>query len=211
MNALAMSPATLASMVIALGFAAGLNVYATVFSLGVMARLHWIALPSGLESVANPWIIGASGVLFAMEFFADKIPGFDLIWNAVHTFIRIPVAAVLAYAAGSHLTPEAHLLITCLGAVVATLAHGSKTAVRVAVTPSPEPLSNIALSGAEDVAAIGLTYGALHFALIAAGIAAAIGAAAMVMLWLGWKTLRFGFRRAFLNGEPTRASSPNPA
>ena len=132
------TPSTLAAIVITLSFAAGLNVYATVFSLGIMARLHWIVLPDGLHALRrDTWIMVVSGILFAGEFVADKIPGFDLIWNALHTFVRIPIAALLAYGAGEHLSPEMHLLLTCVGAAFAAIAHGSKTAMRVAVTPSP--------------------------------------------------------------------------
>ncbi len=195
MSALAITPTTLAAMMIALGFAAGLNVYATMFSLGLMARFHWVMLPAGLEAIGNGWVIGASGVMFAGEFFADKIPGFDLIWNALHTFVRVPVAALLGYAAGEHLTPEMHLLVTCLGAGFAALAHGSKMAARVAVTPSPEPVSNISLSLAEDVGAIALSYGALHFALVAGGVAVALAVAGVIAVWVGAKVVRAGWRR----------------
>jgi hypothetical protein len=115
-------------------------------------------LPPGLQLLAGWPVIAASSVLFAIEFFADKIPAFDLIWNALHTFIRVPVAGLLAYRATSQLSPEHQLLATLLGAAVALVAHGGKTAARAAVTPSPEPFSNISLSLGEDVLAIGLTW-----------------------------------------------------
>jgi hypothetical protein len=152
------TPSTIAALIVASSFAAGLNVYATVLTLGVLARLHWVALPGGLEALQHWWVIVTSGILFAAEFVADKIPGLDLIWNALHTFIRIPVAALLAFQASSHLSPGLQLLATATGAGIALAAHGSKTAVRAAVTPSPEPVSNIALSTGEDVAAIGLSW-----------------------------------------------------
>ena len=101
------SQSDILAFVVTTGFAAGLNVYATAFSLGLMARLHWIELPVALELLASTGILVASGCLFAVEVFADKVPGFDLIWNALHTFVRIPVAALMAYAAGSGLSPEA--------------------------------------------------------------------------------------------------------
>ena len=168
------TPATIAGLVIAASFAAGLNVYATIATLGVLARAHWVVLPPGLESLAHWWIIGVSATLFAVEFVADKIPGFDLVWNALHTFIRIPVAALLAYRAASQLSPEMQVLATAAGALIALAAHSSKTAARALVTSSPEPVSNIALSSTEDVAAIGLTWFATHHPLIAGGIAAAL-------------------------------------
>ena len=152
------SPSTIAALVIAASFAAGLNVYATVLTLGVLARLHWAVLPGGLEMLGDWWVIGASAALFAAEFVADKIPGIDLVWNAIHTFVRIPVAALLAYGATTHLSPPMQLLAVAVGSGIALAAHGSKTAVRAAVTPSPEPVSNIALSTTEDAAAVGLSW-----------------------------------------------------
>lgn len=197
MDALAISPSTIASLVIALSFAAGLNVYATVCSLGIMARLHWVTLPGELGVLQNPWIIGVSAALFFGELFADKIPGFDLIWNALHTFIRIPAAALMAYAASSHLSPEQQLVVTGAGAIVATIAHSSKTAARVMVTPSPEPVSNIALSSAEDVVAIGLTWVATHHP-VAAGISiATVSLALIAALWYSFGRIRAGLTRLF--------------
>src|SRR5271168_3727373 len=93
------TPSTLAGLVIAASFAAGLNIYATVLTLGFLARMHWVELPPGLEVLANGWVIGASAAMFSIEFFADKIPAFDLIWNALQTFVRISLAALLAYRA----------------------------------------------------------------------------------------------------------------
>ncbi len=171
---------TIAALVVAISFAAGLNVYATVLTLGALARFHWIALPSGLDAVADPWVLAASALLFAAEFVADKIPGFDLVWNAAHTFVRIPVAALLAYGATSHLSPGMQIAATALGGMIAAASHGSKLAVRAAVTPSPEPVSNIALSTVEDAAAIGLTWTATHHPYMAAGFAAAALLAALL-------------------------------
>lgn len=188
MNVLDISPATLTSLVIAVSFAAGLNVYATVCSLGLMARLHWIVLPGALGALGDTWIIAASGLLFLGEFVADKIPGFDLVWNALHTFIRIPAAALMAYAASAHLSPEQKLLVTLLGAVIAAIAHSSKTAARVMVTPSPEPMSNIALSATEDVGAVALTWLATHHP-IATGVT--VGAVSLALVW----TVRYSYRR----------------
>src|ERR1700751_6152670 len=156
------SPANITALVVAASFAAGLNIYATDLTLGILARTHWVALPSGLDSLGQTWGLVICGIMFAMEFVADKIPGFDVIWNALHTLVRVPIAAVVAYHASSQLTPQMQILATTLGAAIALAAHGSKNALRAAVTPSPEPVSNIALSTTEDVAAIGLTWFATH-------------------------------------------------
>jgi hypothetical protein len=202
MSALAVSPGTLAAIVITLSFAAGLNVDATVFSLGAMSRLHWIVLPDGLGSLSHTWIMVASGVMFAIEIFADKIPGFDVIWNALHTFVRIPVAALLAYGAGTHLSPEMHVLVTCLGAAIAGVAHGSKTAMRVAVTPSPEPISNMGLSTAEDGLAIGLTWLVMRHPWAAGGTVVALCVACGVGARLGVKVIRRGWLRVIRGTGP---------
>ena len=164
------TPSTLAALVIAASFAAGLNVYATVLTLGLLAHAQWVALPPGLEALSNWWVIGVSSALFAAEFIADKIPGFDLLWNGMHTFVRVPVAALLAYRATTQLTPGMQLLATAVGAGIALAAHSSKTAARTLVTTSPEPFSNIALSSVEDVSAVGITWLATQHPWAAASI-----------------------------------------
>jgi hypothetical protein len=158
-------------MVVGASFAAGLNVYATVATLGLIARAGWVQMPPALHPLENWWVIGAALALFAVEFIADKIPAFDLIWNALQTFVRVPVAALLGWAATTQLSPQAQMLSAVVAGVIAMAAHGGKFAVRAAVTPSPEPLSNTALSVGEDVVAIGLTWFATTHPYIAATIA----------------------------------------
>jgi hypothetical protein len=159
------------AMVVGASFAAGLNVYATVATLGLIARAGWVEMPPALHSVENWWVIGVALAMFAIEFIADKIPAFDLIWNALHTFIRVPVAALLGYAASAQLSPQAQMLSAVAAGAIAMVAHGGKFAVRSAVTPSPEPVSNTALSVGEDVVAIGLTWFATTHPYIAAAVA----------------------------------------
>ncbi len=173
-------PANIVALIIAASFAAGLNLYATVLTLGLLARAQWVELPPGLDSLGHTWVLIACGVLFCAEFVADKIPGVDLIWNAIHTFVRIPVAALVAYHASSQLSPQMQILATGIGAVVALAAHSSKSAIRAAVTPSPEPVSNIALSTTEDVAAVGLTWAATHHPVMAASVALVLLAGAIL-------------------------------
>ncbi len=184
------TPSTIAALVIAASFAAGLNVYATVLTLGLLAHAHWVVLPPGLEGLSNWWIIGVSATLFAAEFVADKIPGFDLLWNGLHTFIRVPIAALLAYRATTQLTPGMQLLATGVGAAIALAAHGSKTAARALVTPSPEPVSNIALSSSEDVAAVGITWLATQHPWAAASITLVLLLITVLMMRWVVKALR---------------------
>ena len=159
------------ALLAAIGFAAGLNLYATVAVLGLLARFGHLPLPPGVELLQGWPVIIASIVLYVIEFFADKIPAFDLLWNALHTFIRVPIAGLLAYRATAQLPPEHQLIATLLGAGVALVAHSGKTAARAAVTPSPEPFSNISLSLGEDVLAIGLTCLATRHPYVAGGLA----------------------------------------
>ena len=130
-------------------------------------------------------MIGACGVLFLVEFFADKIPAFDLFWNALQTFVRIPVAALIAYGATAQLSPEKQLLATLAGGAIALAAHGGKTAARAAVTPSPELVSNITLSLGEDALAIFLTWFATQHPVLATMIVLAfLVVIAVVIRWV---------------------------
>jgi hypothetical protein len=141
-------------------------------------------------------VIVASAALFTVEFFADKIPAFDLIWNALHTFIRVPIAGLLAYRATSQLSPEHQLLAALLGAGVAFVAHGGKTAARAAVSPSPEPFSNISLSLGEDVLAIGLTWLATKHPYVAGTLATIFAVIIILLIRMVIRALRALFRGA---------------
>jgi Domain of unknown function (DUF4126) len=186
----------LVAMIVAVSFAAGLNLYATLATLGLLAHAGVLPLPEALHLLASWWVIGASAALFAVEFFADKIPAFDLVWNALHTFIRVPAAALLAWRATSTLTPGEQLAVTLLGGLIALAAHGGKTAARAAVTPSPEPFSNIGLSLGEDGVSIAITWLATRHPFVAASIAAAF--VFMIILLIRWVGRALGalFRNA---------------
>jgi len=175
-----------------LGFslASGVNLYATVALVGLAARYGWVALPEQFEVFNNPWIIGAAAVLYAIEFFADKIPWVDTIWDTLHTFIRPVGGALIAVAALGEASPTVEGLVALLGGVVAAGSHATKASTRVAANASPEPFSNWALSLLEDVFVVGLGLVTLKFPLLALGVSLAI---LLVMLlaarWI-WKWLR---------------------
>ncbi len=194
-------------LLVATSFAAGLNVYATIATLGLLSHFGAIPLPPTLQILGSWYVIGVAVVLFAVEFFADKIPAFDLIWNALHTFIRVPIAALLAWRATAQLSPGEQLAAAVAGGLVALAAHGGKTAARAAVTPSPEPLSNTALSMGEDAVAIFLTWFATRHPFLAGGIALVL--VVFVVLAIRW-TIRA--LRALFRGAERRlaAHSPNP-
>lgn len=175
---------------VAASFAAGLNVYATVATLGILGRMNVMTLPAPIALLSNEWVIGVSLLLFLLEFVADKIPLFDLFWNALQTFIRVPAGALLAWSAATAASPAGQLMVAIAGAGIALAAHGGKLAMRGAVTPSPEPFSNIVLSLGEDVLAIGLTWFATAHPYLAAGLALALVlTVALVIRWV-WRALK---------------------
>lgn len=194
-----LDPGEIVAFLIAVSFAAGLNVSGTVAVLGLFARFGVLELPGDLGMLESWWVIGSAGVLFAVEVVADKIPLFDLIWNVLQTFVRVPTAALLAYAATPSLEPGWQLGATALGATLALTAHTLKTAMRTAVSASPEPASNIGLSITEDLLALGLTWFAASYPLVAAGIVVVLIAMAVVTLRLLWR----GARR-LMRGRPVR-------
>jgi len=184
------------AIVVGASFAAGLNVYATVATLGLLGRFGAIPLPPSLHLLTDWWVIGPAVVMFVVEFFADKVPAFDLVWNALHTFIRIPVAAVMGYAATAQLSPKAQLLSALLAGGIAFAAHGGKFAARAAVTPSPEPASNIALSLGEDAIAIGLTWFATAHPYLGAAFVAVALVIVILLIRAMWKAMVRLFRGA---------------
>ena len=187
--------AQIISLIIGASFAAGLNVYAMLATLGFLGHFHVVQLPPALHSVENPFIIAVSVAMFVLHFFADKIPAFDVIWNGLHTFIRIPLAALVAYAATSQLSPTAQIASTALAGVIAAVAHTGKFAARAAVTPSPEPFSNIALSTGEDAVAIGLTWFATRHPYWSAVIAIVLAVLAVILIRMFARAVKALFRR----------------
>jgi len=178
------SGSELTALIVVVSFSAGLNAYASVAMLGVLSRLGALVLPPALHLVANPYVIAACAVLFLVEFVADKIPVFDLLWNALQTFVRVPVAAVLAYGATTELPQGEQFLATLLGALIALAAHGGKVAARAAVTHSPEPFSNIVLSLGEDSLVVLLTWLATRHPF--ASVIIVILMLLLICLTIGW-------------------------
>jgi len=176
-----------------LGFAAGsawlsgINLYATVLTLGLLQRYHLVRLPGDLDFIQQWWVIILSGCLYAIEFAADKIPMVDSIWDAIHTFIRVPAGAVLAASAFGGFDPAVRLAALLLGGGVALTSHGAKAATRLAANTSPEPFSNIALSLLEDLIAVGASFLlAAHPLVILAVVVVFLVAA----VWLARRILR---------------------
>ena len=136
----------------ALGWASGLRLYAVVFLTGLAGALGWVALPTGLQVLQQPWVLGASGLMLGLEFFADKIPLVDTVWDALHTLVRIPAGAILAASVFGLDQGTTSLVAALLGGTLAATSHLAKASTRAAVNTSPEPFSNIGLSLAGDAA-----------------------------------------------------------
>jgi hypothetical protein len=156
-----------------LGFslAAGVNLYATVAILGLAAKYGWVALPEQFQAFNNDYIIVSAILMYLIEFFADKIPYFDSLWDAIHTAIRPVGGAVIAVTTLGHASPGMQATAALLGGTIAAGSHLTKTSTRAAANTSPEPFSNWILSLGEDVFAIGLGYTALTHPVLALAIA----------------------------------------
>lgn len=147
------------------GWAAGINLYAAVFMLGYLGATGSVTLPPGLEILSDPMVMAAAGVMYCVEFFADKTPGVDTGWDTIHTFIRIPAGAVLAAGASSGLGvgEAAQFAAALVGGTLAAGSHLTKTGSRILINTSPEPVTNWTASVLEDVAVIGGLWTALHY------------------------------------------------
>jgi Domain of unknown function (DUF4126) len=171
------------SLALGAGFSSGLNLYAAVATLGLLQRFGMIHLPASLQVLSHPWVLGIAISMYLVEFFADKVPYVDTLWDAIHTFIRPPAAAILAYAAASGTDAEWRWAAALLAGGVALTSHGTKASARVAVNASPEPFSNWALSFGEDILAVWLTWMATAHPVATAVIVAVLVALSVFLLY----------------------------
>ena len=144
-----------AALAAGMSWASGLRLYLAVLAAGVLARLGWLDLPTGLQVLSSWWVIGVAGVLALAEFIAYKVPGFDTAWDGIQTFIRIPAGAILAAAAFGELDPQWMVAAGLVGGTLAGAAHATKAGTRALINVSPEPFSNWAASFTEDVGTVG--------------------------------------------------------
>ncbi|MGH9901638.1 MAG: DUF4126 domain-containing protein [Pyrinomonadaceae bacterium] len=183
----------------------GINLYATVAVLGLLQRYELVGpLPGGLDALNNPWVIGVALFLYAVEFVADKIPYVDSVWDAVHTFIRVPAGAIIALSATADLDPAVRVIALLLGGSLALSTHGTKATARAAANVSPEPVSNWTLSLIEDVFAVGALVLAVFHPVV---ILVVIFIFLLVLTWILPKVVRRVRRMiaaavAFFRGQP---------
>ncbi|BAL97678.1 DUF4126 domain-containing protein [Rubrivivax gelatinosus] len=176
----------LVALAAALGWASGLRLYAVLFITGAVGFLGWVELPSGLQILQQPLVLGASGLMSAVEFLADKIPAVDTVWDGVQTLLRIPAGAALAAAALGADSATWTLLAALLGGGLAASAHAAKASLRAAANTSPEPFSNVALSLAGDAMVPALLWLAWEHpvaAIVAVALATVVCIVVVVVLW----------------------------
>ncbi len=193
MEALDQISTTLA-LTMGLAWASGINLYATLFTLGYLANTGNIELPPDLHIVANPMVMGAAGLMYCVEFFADKIPGIDTGWDSIHTFVRIPAGAMLAASSIGDINPAVEVAAAILGGGLAATTHATKAGTRVLINTSPEPFTNWTASVGEDIAVIGGVWACLNHPFL---FLIALVAFICLMIWLLpkiWQGIKKVFR-----------------
>ncbi len=186
-----------------LGWASGVRLYAVVFFLGLLHFFGIYTLPANLQTLGNGWVMGAAGFMFLVEFLADKIPGFDSVWDAAHTFIRVPAGALLAAAAVAGGDPGMSVAAAILGGTIAAGSHITKASTRALINTSPEPFSNWTASFSEDALSIGALWTALFYPLVFLGFLIVFFILAIWLLpkiWRGLKRVLASIRQLF--GRP---------
>lgn len=193
-----------------LAWASGLNLYATLFTLGYLANTGNIDLPQNLQIVADPMVMGAAGIMYLIEFFADKMPGVDTGWDAIHTFVRIPAGAMLAAGAIGDLNPAIEITAAILGGGLAAGTHATKAGTRVLINTSPEPFSNWIASISEDIAVVSGVWACINHPIL---FLIALVVFILLMIWLLPRIL-IGVKKAFrfiiklFSNEPTSNHQP---
>jgi hypothetical protein len=192
-----MSPLETLGFALGTSFASGINLYLTVAAAGLFQRLGIVTLPEPLQVLANPVVLGVAATLFLVEFIADKIPYVDSLWDAAHTFIRPPAAALLSYSAfaGEGVPEEWKLAAALLAGSVALTSHGAKASTRAAANVSPEPVSNWTLSLLEDGLVVFLAWLAAEHPLLTAMLVTTLVVAAVFVIWKLYGFLRLALSK----------------
>lgn len=178
-----------------LAWASGIRLYAVLFLAGLLGRLGYIHLPDALLVLQHPFVLWASGLMFCVEFFADKIPALDSLWDGIHTFIRIPAGAALAATALGDYDPAVIVAAGILGGTLAAGTHAAKAGSRVLINTSPEPVTNVIASLSEEALVFGGLFAAFHYP---AAFLAMLTVFVLLLIWLLpklWRTVRSIFRR----------------
>lgn len=170
-----------------LAWASGIRLYAAIFIVGLLGRLGWVQLPEHLQLLEHSWVLGASGFMLVVEFVADKVPAIDSAWDAAHTFIRIPIGAMLAWGAMGNAAPDVQMAAALLGGTIAGGTHLAKMGTRAAINTSPEPFSNWTMSFSEDGILLGGLWLVFRHPLVFLTLLAAF---LLLLIWLIPKLFR---------------------
>lgn len=203
----AMDTWQLVALAAAIGWASGIRLYAVLFIVGALGYLHWVELPGGLVALAHPWVLAASGFMVCVEFFADKVPGVDTLWDVVHTFIRIPAGAALAASVFGDSSTAAALAAAILGGSLAAGSHFAKAGSRAVINTSPEPFSNWAASFGEDLAVGTVLWLAFTHPIVALAVIVALVAMTLWLIPKVWRSIRALLAK--VTGVATRTDSVN--
>ncbi len=192
-----------------LAWASGMRLYAVMFAAGLLARVGVVELPGNLAVLTHPWVIGAAGFMFFIEFFADKIPGVDSLWDAVHTFIRIPAGALLAAASlGVSADPAWVMVAGILGGTLASSSHFAKSGTRALINTSPEPFSNWAASFGEEALVAGVMWLAFSYPVLSLCVLAVLVAVSIGLIIGLWRFMKVIFGKlAFHSAVAADAAS----
>ena len=200
------------ALTLGVAWASGINLYAAILTLGILGAGGYTQLPESLQVVQDPLVIGAAGLMYCVEFFADKTPGVDTGWDTIHTFIRIPAGALLAAGAaqGLEINQAAELVAAILGGSLAAGSHLTKSGSRILINASPEPVSNWTASITEDIAVIGGLWTAVNYPLLFIGLLIVI---VILMVWLLpkiWRAIKALFRkiRYWFSGKKSEPEDP---
>ena len=169
------------ALTMGVAWASGLNLYGTLLALGIMSNTGYVDLPADLQIIGDPLVIAAAGLMYGVEFFADKVPGVDTGWDTLHTFVRIPAGALLAAGFIGDVTPAAELAAAIVGGSIAAGTHFTKAGSRVMINTSPEPVSNWAASITEDIAVFVGIWAAIEHPYI---FIALLGVFILAIIWL---------------------------
>ena len=202
--------AQLVALAGALGWASGIRLYLVVLLTGLAGFMGWVNLPQGLQLLANPVVLGASGFMVFVEFFADKIPGLDSLWDVVHSVIRIPAGAALAASVFSADSGAMALVAALLGGSLAATSFAAKATTRAAINTSPEPFTNVGASLVEDtLVPVGL-WAAVAYPFIFVPVLALVLALSVWLIYVCWRFLRLLFSRVtrIFSGRPDPGVSP---
>jgi len=211
------SVASIIALTMGVAWASGINLYASILVLGIMGATGNMVLPPELTVLSNPLVLGAAGLMYVIEFFADKVPGVDTGWDTLHTFIRIPAGALLAAGAVGDINPAVALVAGIVGGGLAAGSHAAKAGTRVLINTSPEPFTNWVASISEDVAVIAGLWTALHHPilfLVLLVLFLLMLAWLLPKIWRGIKKIFSAISRFFSSGKssgpPAAHDPPGP-